>query len=63
MNMKEYAMRTFGLEIKELGLDDEERDLLEQIRIWQDTPVKRMQNYPEEIDLDFARECLSHGWN
>ena len=63
MNMKEYAMRTFGLEIKELGLDDEERDLLEQIRIWQDTPVKRVQNYPEEIDLDFARECLSHGWN
>ena len=63
MNLKEYAMRTFGIQIKEPGLDDEERDLLEQIRIWQDTPVKRVQNYPEEIDLDFARECLSHGWN
>jgi len=63
MNQNEYAMRTFGIQIKEPGLNDEEKDLLEQIRIHQDSPVERVQNYPEEIDLDFAVECLSHGWN
>lgn len=70
MNNEQYAMRTFGIDIKQIpgvktGLTDDETLLLAKIREYQRVSqfveTKPGENF--EVDEILSEECCSHGWN
>lgn len=65
MNIKTYAMRTFGIEVKSTGLNDDERILLTRIReaqrraniggVVHEPGNHVMSDIP--VDLEFSKLC------
>lgn len=66
-NIKEYAMKTFGIELPSIGLTIDEEVELFRIRNYKYKVVK--QDFADksgkswEIDEELSKQCLSHGWN
>ncbi len=66
-NIRKYALRTFGIELKKAGLTLDEEVELFKIRNFKQKIVKEdfcdASGKAWEIDLEFSKQCLSHGWN
>jgi len=58
MDIKTYALRCFGIEIKEPKLTDDELELLEEIRTYQETEIHK--DYGFVVDEEFSELCSSY---
>ena len=58
MDIKTYALRCFGIEINEPSLTNEEKELLEEIRIYQETEIHK--DYGFIVDEEFSELCSSY---
>lgn len=71
MESRKYALRTFGMDIKQVpgmntGLTDDENLLLMKIREYQRRSKFVGKILPGEnfdIDEELSIQCCSHGWN
>ena len=72
MEPKKYALRTFGIDMKQIPgasirLTDDENLLLMKIRECQRranfVSKKKFPGEDFEIDEEFSFQCCSHGWN
>lgn len=70
MNKRQYAMRAFGIDIKQMPeviaeLTEDESLLLAKIREYQRRSqfVAAKSGEDFEVDEELSRECCSHGWN
>lgn len=66
-NIRKYALKTFGIEMKKVGLNLDEEIELFRIRNFKQKIVKQdfcdISGKSWEIDLELSEQCLSHGWN
>ena len=71
MESRKYALRTFGIDVKQIlgvskGLTDDENLLLMKIREYQRRAQYVSKRFPGEdfeIDEELSELCCSHGWN